>query len=639
MPKLREIPSRARRCRCGRVIAAALVACVMPAAAALNVAASSLADLSLEQLREVVVSTVSRADERLDRTAAAVYVISAEDIRRSGVITLPEALRLAPMLDVARADANQYAINARGFNNVLANKMLVLMDGRPVYSPLFSGVFWEAQDLALTDVERIEVITGPSTALWGANAVNGLIHVITRSAAASQGLAIRATGGNRERGAALRYGTSLGEKGHVRAYAKTYGRSETHRANGSPVQDAAHGMQFGFRADWQGRNELLTLQGDGYQGEIDQPGGSRKFSGGHVLARWERSFEHGGDASLQAFVERTERDHRQVFAQKLDTVDVVGQYGLSVGAGHRLLVGAGWRHSRDDVRNSAALAFLPASRKLDWRRLFVQDRWTPIDGLTATVATSFEHNPWTGTEVLPSLRLAWDASDDTTIWGSASRAVRAPSRIDREFVQPGQPPYVVAGGPNFKSEIANVFELGVRSQALQTFSYSLTLFQHDFKRLRSVAPTPAGLQFENGFEGRTRGLEGWGRWRAAENWRIDAGLTLLRQDIGLRPGATDARGLQTLGNDPRYWGTVRSSVDLTTRHAWELSVRRVGARPMPAVPAYTAVDTRLAWAVSPNAELALIVQNLLDRRHAEWGPEGTRVELERAFLLQLRWRL
>jgi iron complex outermembrane receptor protein len=286
-----------------------------------------------------------------------------------------------------------------------------------------------------------------------------------------------------------------------------------------------------------------------------------------------------------------------------------------------------------------AFAFVPASRTLDWKRLFVQDRWSVADNLTATFATSLEHNPWTGAEVLPSLRLAWDVTPDTLLWGSASRAVRAPSRIDREFVQPAQPPRIVDGGPNFESEIANVYELGIRSQPLRTLSYSLTLFQHDYKRLRSLAPTSSGLQIENGFEGRTRGAEAWARLRASEHWRIDAGATLLRQNIGLRPGAVDVAGVQNLGNDPRYWGTVRSSLDLTSRHAWELSVRRVGARPMPAVPAYTAVDTRLAWTFAPNAELALIVQNLLDGRHAEWGPVGNRVELERAFLLQLRWRL
>jgi iron complex outermembrane receptor protein len=621
----------------GGLLAAGLCA-VIPAWGT-QLAATSLADLSLEQLSDIVVSTVSRAEERLDRAAAAVYVIGAEDIRRSGVTTIPEALRLAPMLDVARVDASQYAISARGFNNVLANKMLVLIDGRPVYTPLFSGVFWEAQDVTLDDIDRIEVISGPSTALWGANAVNGLIHIITRPASAAQGAAGRVNVGNRERGGAVRYGAPLGGAGHIRGYAKVYDRSDTHRPDGSSVQDAAKGLQLGFRADWEGAAESFTLQGDGYRGEIDQPGGARRFSGVNVLGRWDRAFDGGAAASVQAFLERTEREHPQSFEETLDTVDVVGQVGFRAGADHRLLVGAGWRHSRDDVTQFAAFGFSPSSRSMDWTRFFVQDRWALSDELTATLATSVEHNPWTGTEVLPSARLAWVVTADTLAWGSLSRAVRAPSRIDREFVQPAQPPHVVAGGPNFESEVATVAELGLRSQPLESLSYSVTLFNHDFKRLRSLAPTPSGLQLENGFEGWTRGVEAWGRWRATPHWRLDAGATLLKQKIGLRPGAVDAAGVQTLGNDPRYWASLRSSVDLTPRHAWELSVRRVGARPTPAVPAYTAVDTRLGWQVTPNAELAFIVQNVLDRRHVEWGPAGNRVEFERSFLVQLRWRL
>jgi iron complex outermembrane receptor protein len=259
---------------------------------------------------------------------------------------------------------------------LLANKMLVLIDGRPVYTPLFSGVFWEAQDLVLGDIDRIEVITGPSTALWGANAVNGLIHVITRTAAASQGLSGRAHAGNQERGAAVRYGTAIGGGGHVRAYAKSYERSDTQRANGMSAQDAAHGLQIGFRADWQGVRQVLTLQGDGYRGSIDQPVGRARSPAPTSSPAGSGASSTGGDASVQAFVERTERDHPQSFGETLDTVDVVGQYGLSVGAEHRLLVGAGWRHSRDDVRNSAAVGFVPGIAQA---RLEASLRAGPLD--------------------------------------------------------------------------------------------------------------------------------------------------------------------------------------------------------------------------------------------------------------------
>ena len=601
--------------------------------------ASALADLSLEQLSEIRVTTVSRFEERLDRAAASAYVISAEDIRRSGATTIAEALRLAPTLNVARADANQYAISARGFNNVLANKMLVLIDGRTVYTPLFSGVFWEAQDLMLEDVDRIEVISGPSTALWGSNAVNGLIHIITRSSGASQGIVAAADAGNRQRGAAVRYGASLGDGGHFRAYAKSYDRSDTHRADGSSVNDAADGVQVGFRADWARAKEALTLQGDAYRGAIDQIPSARHFSGANVRARWDRTFDGGSDASVQAYAERTRREHPQTFGETLDTVDIVGQYGWRPAASHRVLVGAGYRHSRDDVTQFAAVGFMPPSRSLSWGRVFAQDQIELSRRVAATLATSVETNPYTGAEVLPSVRLAWQLDDSRMAWGSLSRAVRAPSRVDREFVQPAQPPFVIAGGPNFQAEVSNVVELGYRAQPSPSLSYSVTLFHHRHSRLRSLVPTPAGLQFENGYEGWTRGLEAWTRWRVHERWRVDGGVSLLQERLHLRAGAADLGGTQALGNDPRQWWSLRSTADLTPRLAWQLSVRHVGALPAPSVPSYTAVDTRLAWSLSPSCELALSVQNVFDPKHAEWGAPANRVELERSFLVQLRWGL
>jgi len=635
------IASQARPCRwmlgC---LAGCLAGCLSglgtPSARATQVAA--LADLSLEQLREVVVTTVSRSEERLDRAPAAAYVISADDIRRSGATTLPEVLRLAPALNVARADGSQYAISARGFNNVLANRMLVLIDGRAVYSPLFSGVFWEAQDVMLEDVERIEVVSGPSTALWGTNAVNGLIHIVTRNAAATQGLAVSVNAGDEQRGAALRYGMALGERGHLRAYAKSYDRSQTHRTDGTPIGDAAHGVQLGFRADWALPGESLSLHGDVYQGKVDQLPSARSFSGVNLLARWDKTLADGAEASLQAYVERTEREHPQSFTETLDTVDVVGQYGLRLFDVHRLLVGGGYRHSRDDTGQFTALGFLPPRRGLSWSRVFVQDRVSLTQALAATAAVSVERNPYTGTEVLPSLRLAWQMAENRMVWGAISRAVRAPSRIDRELVQPARPPYVLAGGPDFRSEVSNVLELGLRDQPAAALSYSATLFHYQHTRLRSLAPTPAGLQIQNGIEGWTRGLEGTARWRVNERWRFDAGLTLLQQRLTLRPGAIDLGGMAALGNDPRRWASLRSTLDIGPRWSWDVSLRYVGALPNPRVPSYTAVDTRCAWRITPDLEAALALRNLFDPGHAEWTGSN-RVESERSALLQLRWRL
>jgi len=599
---------------------------------------ASIAELSLEELRDVVVVTVSRFEERLDHAPASAYVITADDIRRAGATSLPEALRLAPQLDVARADAHQYAIGARGFNNVLANKMLVLVDGRTVYTPLFSGVFWEAQDVALEDVERIEVVSGPTTALWGSNAVNGMIHVITRSALATQGPSAALHAGNRARGGGVRWGTRLGESGGVRLYARHRVHRASERANGLPVRDRGELAQGGLRADWARTGESLTLQGDLVHGVVDQPPSARHFSGANLLARWDRRLGPDRDASVQASVERTRRRHPQIFAETLETVDVVAQLGFRPHAAHQALVGAGLRQSRDDVTNFAPVAFLPAARKLTWKRLFAQDRIALPRRLSLTLAASVESNPYTGTEVLPSARLAWQARPTATAWASLSRAVRAPSRIDREFFQPAAPPFVLAGGPDFLSEVSNVLELGWRGQPGSSLSYSFTLFRHEHSRLRSVARTPAGLQFRNDNEGRTRGLEAWARWRPVAHWRLDAGGVLLRQRLATRAGAADFGGLAALGNDPRHWATLRSSLDLTAQAAWDLSVRRTGARPNPVVPAYTAVDTRLAWKPAPGTEVALAVMNLLDDGHPEWGAPANRVEHERSVQLQLHWQ-
>jgi iron complex outermembrane receptor protein len=274
-----------------------------------------------------------------------------------------------------------------------------------------------------------------------------------------------------------------------------------------------------------------------------------------------------------------------------------------------------------------------------WSRVFVQDQITLAPSLDLTFSASAEHNPYTGTETLPGARLGWRIDDRHMAWASLSRAVRAPSRIDREFFQPAKPPYVVAGGPGFVSEVSDVAELGYRAQPTEQVSYSVTLFHHEHRRLRSLAATANGLQFENDIEGHTRGLEAWGTWRAHERWKLTGGGTLLRHHLRVRPGGSDAGGRQALGNDPRHAWSLRSSFDVSATLAWELSVRRVGALPNPIVPAYWAADTRLAWRVSPELELALTGQNLFERAHPEWGVAASRVEFRRALGLQLRWAL
>ncbi len=599
---------------------------------------ADLADLTLEQLGNVVVTSVSRREEPLGSAASSIYVITGEDIRRSGAITLPEALRLAPNLFVARADANQYAISARGFANVLANRLLVLIDGRIVYSPLFSGVFWEAQDVMLEDVERIEVISGPGGTLWGANAVNGVINVVTRPARDTQGGLVTAGGGTREGLGAVRYGGTLGANGHYRAYARYSEQGNTRLADGTPVRDASSRNQAGFRADWNVPDRAVTVQGDVYTSNIEQtPGGSRDLGGGNFLVRWKQQTAGGSTLQAQAYYDRVERSQPGAIRETLDIFDAEFQHGLKLGTRNNFLYGFTYRYARDDLQNiaPAVLGFLPSSRNLQWYSAFAQNEWRVRPSLALTLGVKAEHNDYTGVEWLPSARIAWTPTSERLVWSALSRVVRAPSRIDREFFIPARAPFLFAGGPNFVSEVSNVLEIGYRAQATPRFSYSITGFYHDHDKLRSSEPV-LGATFENRISGSTRGFESWATWRATNRWRLEAGWVELRQRLRADPGSASVTS--GLGNDPDRWVKLRSSFDLTPRHELDVMLRYVSALPNPRVPSYVAVDARFGWRLSKELDLSLVLQNLFDPTHPEWGAALTRAEYERAVFVKLLWR-
>jgi len=612
---------------------------------------SDLADLSLEQLANIEVTSVSRRAERLADAPASIYVITNEDIRRSGVTSLPEALRLAPNLEVARTSASGYAITARGFNSTTANKLLVLIDGRSVYTPLFSGVFWDAQDVMLEDVERIEVISGPGGTLWGANAMNGVINVITRQAQATQGTVVNVGGGNLESGGSFRYGGRVAADGHYRVYGKFFDRENTERANGTEVPDAWHKGQIGFRADWGGASRSFTLQGDAYTGKLDQTQpGKTTIDGMNLLGRWFQRLAGGSDIRVQTYLDHTERDVPGTFREELDIFDLEFQQALPRAASHRILWGGGYRYARDRVQNSAVLAFLPADRNLDWANLFVQDEIRISETVEFTAGIKFERNDYTGWETLPSLRLAWKPYAYQLLWTALSRAVRAPSRLDRDLFVPGNPPFVLAGGPDFRSEIANILEVGYRGQPLSAVSFSITAFYHDYDHLRSLEPAPGGTCVSlaapgntcvlgNLIEGTSKGVEAWGAYQVMRAWRLSGGVVFLDLDLERKPGSLDPTGPVALGNDPAYQWQLRSSHNLTDKHELDILVRSIGALPGPDVPAYTAVDVRLGWRLIRDVELSLTLQNLFDSSHPEFGAPATRSEYQRGVFLKLSWRI
>jgi iron complex outermembrane receptor protein len=646
-----RVKSRGRSMRllCGGLWLA-LASLAMPASAAAPTLAyaterDDLAELSLEQLAEITVTSVSRHEERLSEAAASIYVITGEDIRRSGATSLPEALRLAPNLEISRADATQYAISARGFNQVLANKLLVLIDGRTVYSPLFSGVFWEAQHVMLEDVERIEVISGPGAIQWGANAVNGVINVITKRAEGTQGALVAVGAGNQEQGASARYGGETAGGGHYRVYGTTFDRNNTRLTNGSAVLDGSESGQGGFRADWGTSANNFTLQGDAYRDDIEQAfGGSRDLAGANLLLRWDRALASGSTLHAQTYYDRVERDQPGAIKEALDTFDLEISQGLTVLDKHRLLWGGGYRYMTDDLQNlTPAFGFVPADQTLHRGDVFVQDEIALSRTLAFTLGIKAEHNNYTKWEWLPSARLGWQVAPEHLLWTAASRAIRAPSRVDREFFSPVAPPnFILAGGPQFESEIATVYEVGYRGQPWRTLSYSISVFHNDYDRLRTIEPQPGGgATIENRMSGSADGVEAWASYRINSAWKLTAGATILHQKLELDPGSSSLGGVAAAGNDPDYSWHLGSSHNLTSRLELDVQIRHVAELangPVP-VPEYTAVDARVGWQATPNLELSLTGQNLFDPEHPEWGTSALRVEIERTWFIKAVWRM
>jgi iron complex outermembrane receptor protein len=624
-------------------LVAAIALAFAPVALATSTQLASLgdlADLSLEQLSNIEVTSVSGRAEPLRQAAASIFVISAQDIRRSGALSLPEVLRLAPNLQVAQVSAGQYAISARGFGNPIANKLLVLIDGRTVYSPLFSGVFWDANDVMLEDVERIEVISGPGGTIWGANAVNGVINVITRPASATRGSLVsvaRSHGGGRE---VARHGMAIGDRAWLRVYGLASDRDNTRLGNGTERQDASTRRQLGFRGDWEDGVSELTLQGEVYREAGDTPASNLAANqhGGHLLARWSTRAASGTAYTVQGYYDLADRDEETVFRNRVQTADVQFTVAPKLSAG-QLLMGGGWRTAYDQNQPTALVLFDPAKRRLTWANLFAQYQVPLARDWELTTGLKAERNSYTGLEYLPNLRLAWRHSPQSTSWAGLSRVVRAPARIDREFFFPGRAPFFIAGGPNFRSETANVVEFGHRGQVGSRLSYSVTAFQQYYKGLRAGIPGRLPAQPENQIQGPARGVEAWSNWEVTPDWQLAAGVSTLRKQLRFTSGATDATSIPNLGNDPNHQWNLRSSWNLGRGAELDLMVRRVGSLPVPAVPAYTALDARLAVQVHPSVRVALLGRNLLDRRHVEFEPLASASQLERRWWLQVNWQL
>lgn len=619
--------------------------------------AVDLADLSLEDLANIKVTSVSKRPESLADAAGSVFVITADDIRRAGATTLAEALRLAPNLHVARVSASGYAISARGSNGSTTsapNKLLVMIDGRSVYTPLFSGVFWDVQDVMLEDIERIEVSSGPGGTLWGINAVNGVLNVITRGADNTHGGFATARGGNYDAGAAFRYGGTAGAGGNYRVYGKYSEHDALSTADGGAVDDDWHKVQVGFRGDWDRPVGRFMLQGNAYDGRFGQPEpgsisvsgtdlelGTIEASGINFVGRWERELDSGSSVSVQAYYDRTERTVPPTFSERLDLFDLQFQHFLRPIGRHTLTWGANYRYGRDRIENtSGVFAFLPEHVNQQWGSLFAQDEIALHDDLRLILGGRVEHNPYIGDEFLPNVRLAWKPAPEHLLWTALSRAVRGPSRLDADSRIPADPPFLLDGGPDVRSEVAEVAELGYRGRPTRQLSWSVTAFHADYDHLRTVEIAPSGtfVVFANEMEGETTGIETWGSYQVSPEWRLSAGYVALHDRLRLKPGSDDATGPSAVGKNPAHTWQLRSAVAIADDRDLDVAIRHVAALSNPDVPAYTAVDARFAFRFQPTLEASVAALNLLGADHGEYGPIATRSRIPRTVLVQLRWQ-
>ena len=622
-----------------------LLACAGGALSQTNVTVGTpgeLKKLSLEELLNIEVTSVSRRPEKLSETASAIQVITQEDIRRSGATSLPEALRLASNLQVAQADARQWAISARGFNNTLANKLLVMIDGRAVYTPLYAGVFWEVQNVLLEDVDRIEVVSGPGGTLWGANAVNGVINIITRSAKDTQGLLVTGGGGSLLQDfGAVRYGGAAGSNFFYRIYGQRFDRNNSVLANGNNARDQWDMTQGGFRTDWFPSDaNTVTFQGDSYAGSEQGAPADTKVDGQNAVGRWTHAFSQESELQVQMYFDRTWRKIPNQLAEDLKTYDLDFQHRFACGERQTIVYGAGYRLMQDRVKNTPAISFLPPNRDLQLFSGFVQDEITLVpERLKFTIGTKLEHNDFSGWEVQPSARLAWMPATNQILWAAISRAVRSPSRIDSDFFFPSPPvpPGVTnfSGSRGFDSENLLAYELGYRIQPFSRVSLSAAPYYNFYKDLRSVDQTsPTGFVFENHFKGEVWGIELSANYQATDWWRFRGGYNYLHKHLW--PTSTNALASVREGNDPQNQFSLQSIMDLPAHLQFDATVRYVDTLPSPNVPSYLTFDVRVAWQFK-SLELSIVGQNLLDHRHPEFVTATGRHEIERSVYGKVSW--
>jgi iron complex outermembrane receptor protein len=632
-----------------------LLAPTAPAAARPSAQGSqALKQLTLEALGNIEVTSTSKEPETLLRTPAPVYVLTSEDIRRSGATSLPEALRLVPGLQVARMDSDHWAVGVRGFANQFSQSLLVLIDGRSVYTPLFAGVYWSLQDTLLEDIDRIEVVRGPGGTIWGANAVNGVINIITKRAADTRGLTASVGGGNVDHSiAGFRYGGARGSTFDYRVYAKAFKRGPEFHSDGHAFDDWQM-AQGGFRTDWSRNRDGITVQGDVYNGRNGQsisigtyspPAQSVNYdpmnvSGGNLLAQWHRELGNGDDIQLHAYYDRTYLLGPQI-GESRNTFDVDFIHQVTTAPRQRVIWGLGARVSPSEIiQTVATLDVLPHNRTNSVYSAFGQDEITLVaNRLWLTVGSKLERNDYTGVEIQPNVRVLWAATSAQSVWGGVTRAVRTPSRLESDLqytvllaVKP--PTFLrIVGNPDFLSERLIGYEAGYRSAPTPQFYVDVAAFHNDHDNLQSFGsfstriealPAPAHvlavLPYANGVAGTSDGFEIAPDWQLTRAWQVKGSYSYLRLDLKNKPGNADTSAVDTYeGSAPRHQGQIRSMVSLPKGWQFDQVIRYSSALPAQHVDEYVTADVRVGWQMTRRLGLSVVGQNLTRPHHVEFA--------------------
>jgi iron complex outermembrane receptor protein len=632
-----------------------------------------LANMSPEELMKINVTILGPA-ETVFKTPAAVSVVTADDIKRSGAMNIPEALRLVPELDVAQIDASQWAVSSRGFNSQFANKLLVLQDGRSVYTPLFGGVMWDVQGPMMEDVDRIEVIRGPGATLWGANAVNGVINILSKSAQDTQGWLVSSGGGTFDRGFAdARYGGKIGNDAFYRVYGTYMDHAATPLPNGDDSHTDWQQGRGGFRLDWnKSEDDLLTFQGDGYDGKIHEvfwvvPTITPTFSspvedvqvyGADVLGRWTHTISDTSDFKLQLYYDFTKRDMPQILDETRHTVDLTFQHEFAVGDRNKVIWGLGYRVNSDRLVNVPTVSYTEERQTLNLFSGFVQDEIALVrDRLSLTLGSKLEHNGYTGFEFEPSARLLWTPAEHHSFWASVSRAIRMPDRVETSLIMSQPPGITVYGNSDMDSERLLAYEIGYRAQPFEKLSFDLTGFYNDYDHLESIdfGPSPTQpvvtpffpLHYGNGLAGTSYGGSATATWKLADWWRLQPSYSFLKMNLHTRPGSTDTSGAATAETEsPENQFSLRSMMDFPHDASFDFTLRYVDRLAWPAtyapVGSYVTADARLAWRVSKNLELSIVGQSLLQKQHAEYSSGfilgNPQTQIPRSVYAKITWQ-